>query len=397
LVDLVPPWKTPRSLSWHAHECAQQRGWGVSFRRVAMIALMLAALWPCAHARALELTWTAPPGCPDTGSMRTRIERALTDPGALLAVRGVIRELPDRFALTLEVEREGQRFTRRLHARDCEALATSAAFLIALGSTPGEDPVPDEASGAPAVERTAAPSERAHDDDAHERALEDAARAPNKAASRDSEAPSPTPTANEQTTQVVAPAPVERAPAQRPTAAPEPRPGARMTIEQTRVAAYVGALPLGLAGVMPAVGLELGVAGRVWSLGLRAGWLARRKREVGTGQVSFVGEELLLEPCREWPLGTLRLAACLPVGALFVQARGRSLVSASARQRVWATGGLAAVLRWSLGSFAELGLAAGGLLPLSTRPSFEVRGFGTVGQVRPLTGFVRLLVGARFE
>jgi hypothetical protein len=92
-------------------------------------------------ALATGLRWHAPPGCPDTETVRAGIERRLgrTWPADDLAVDATLvasspgsDTAPTRFTLELELRRGATVDRRTVSGPSCDALATAAALVVAL-------------------------------------------------------------------------------------------------------------------------------------------------------------------------------------------------------------------------------------------------------------------------
>jgi hypothetical protein len=87
---------------------------------------------------ALELTWRAPPECPDAGELAARID-ARTGAGVHAAARADARIEPSSagYALTLDVTViDAALIHRELTAPGCEELADAAALIIAVAVDP---------------------------------------------------------------------------------------------------------------------------------------------------------------------------------------------------------------------------------------------------------------------
>lgn len=129
---------------------------------VGLVALALAMMYGTAHAEepALTLDWSAPRGCPSR-------DEVLTDATALLhgsleaqartAASAVVRPIAEQqWEVTLTVESRGARTTRTVKARDCRALASATAVILAV-SAEGDSPLMDDG---PAVSSVLPPTRR---------------------------------------------------------------------------------------------------------------------------------------------------------------------------------------------------------------------------------------------
>ena len=120
----------------------------------------------------LELTWDAPESCPNTESIRQRVEQILRGPpssSATVVARGKVETSSDgRFHLALTIRSGDLEETRALDAATCSALAEAAGVLIALAIDPSrtetsdapvEPPVPSVPSS-PSSKRAEPPPRR---------------------------------------------------------------------------------------------------------------------------------------------------------------------------------------------------------------------------------------------
>jgi hypothetical protein len=110
-----------------------------SSHRLAWLALVLLAAAPARAQAPVDLTWTAPPGCPDTASVLAEVERLLGASARRedrVRVRGTMVRQGPRLWLTLETTtREGDA-SRTLEGGSCEALAQAGALVIAMAIDP---------------------------------------------------------------------------------------------------------------------------------------------------------------------------------------------------------------------------------------------------------------------
>lgn len=127
----------------------------------AVCVAILAGLAAFAHARAasageLELTWTAPPGCPTSSDLRDAILRSSNGESRerVEAVARVERTEPQRWSVTVQTTRAGVASAeRRLEATSCRALADATAVILALALIP-ERAAADEPATPAAAEPT---------------------------------------------------------------------------------------------------------------------------------------------------------------------------------------------------------------------------------------------------
>jgi hypothetical protein len=185
----------------------------------------LVALTLVMHARAapsarVDLTWTAPLGCPDRETVVAEVDRLLRssstkDPA--VAHAEVTHE--GRWRVRLETQSAGRSGRREIEAESCEQLAQATAVILALMIDPEAAMV-----GAPPAERSSAP------DPPHRPELADLPRRPD------------------------------------PSYVPEPLPAALAALPANRPATrrwqgVVGVSVLGDGGTMPAPSLGVGLAG----------------------------------------------------------------------------------------------------------------------------------------
>ncbi|MBK6919487.1 MAG: hypothetical protein IPH07_18990 [Deltaproteobacteria bacterium] len=98
----------------------------------------------------LELTWSAPDGCPDAAQVREHVQRrAGTTALRRTLARGRIERLDDStWMLELVLEGDDGAFRRELRGTSCEALTAAAGLLIAVAADPTtrSGAPPDEAA-----------------------------------------------------------------------------------------------------------------------------------------------------------------------------------------------------------------------------------------------------------
>jgi hypothetical protein len=143
---------------------------------------------------AVDVTWTAPDGCPSSAELRRRVMTRVPGDAAVRA-RGRVEKRGGGYRITLEIATASSRGERALEASTCEALASSAAVVIAMSvAPPPEDepsPTTAEATGARSSADAAPDASAAPLPAASSSAL-------SGAASRDRPAGSSSPRANEQ-------------------------------------------------------------------------------------------------------------------------------------------------------------------------------------------------------
>ena len=103
------------------------------------VAIGLAALFAGRRSDAqpaLDLTWSAPPSCPDRAWMQGAVLRLVTSsPPQALRVVGAVREEEGRWVVDLELSGAAVG-TRTLRASTCKAVSRGAALIVALALDP---------------------------------------------------------------------------------------------------------------------------------------------------------------------------------------------------------------------------------------------------------------------
>ena len=152
-----------RSSSWATRRRRCVAGLGcylTSVRmRLALVVLTSSAALlatPRASARetseGVDIVWSAPGDCPTSADLLRRVAPRV--PGdAVVRARGRVEHLADQWRLTLDIETPSSRGERTLEAPTCDALASSAAVVIAMSATPAPAPAP-----APAPDRVTDPT-----------------------------------------------------------------------------------------------------------------------------------------------------------------------------------------------------------------------------------------------
>lgn len=115
--------------------------WGV--KNLAACVLMVLFAVPCAaRASDLDLSWSAPAGCPDRESLRQGIARRVgraveLGSDAPVRVRGVVSAAGNGYTLALETRLGSESEERSLSARGCNELARAAILTASLLLVPG--------------------------------------------------------------------------------------------------------------------------------------------------------------------------------------------------------------------------------------------------------------------
>lgn len=109
----------------------------------------------------VDVAWTAPDECPSSAELRRRITTRVPGDAAVRA-RGRVEKHGGRYRLALDIASASSRGERALEASTCEALASSAAVVIAMSVAPA--PSRDDqaaatttASAAPSAPAAASP------------------------------------------------------------------------------------------------------------------------------------------------------------------------------------------------------------------------------------------------
>jgi len=284
----------------------------------------------------LELTWSVPAGCPDSGVVRSGVERIVKDTRATpVMADGRIVAVEGGFKLELSMRVEDVTETRTVKAPLCATLADASAVLIALALDSKKDAPPPPAS----IER----------DDVL--ALEPGVDEPPSNGAH---------------------APAARREEQRRAPRPEHSTGAR---PGEQPGARRSALQFGLA-LAPA--LELGTLPRasagLWSHGVlrhgrfRAGvsgsvWLRQRPTFDGDGRAGAAFDMLqgALFGCFMSPLWRLALGPCANGQVSYVVVEGFGIRMPQRQATLWPSVGAGLLGEWSFGRvglFARADLAA---------------------------------------
>jgi hypothetical protein len=323
----------------------------------------------------LELSWSAPPECPDAASVQRAVAGYLQNdrPEHALRAEANLVHLPEgSYTLTLRVAGTDARAERTLSGADCGALSQAGALLIAIALDPALDMQP-VARAHPAPPNT--PVQPAPG----------GGRAP--AAPESGPAPA---------------APTAAIPTA--TQAPEPHMSpSRAATEPPRWGAALGflldvgavpALGLGLVGA-----LELRVHAVRLSLGAQG--LLPRERDVPTlsqGNVQIGAAAGLAQACISLlPKHTLEVSPCalLELGVLWGSAHG--IASPSHGRAFWLAPGPGVEARTQLGAGWALVAHAAVLIPYARRSFFVRTETGDVSAYRVSAAVLRTGLGIAYE
>lgn len=128
--------------------------------KLCAVAVVVASAAASARASAdedpLALEWNAPKECPSATVVRSRALERMPPDVAHMVARGRVDRARGRYRLALEIESHGDRV---LEASTCDALASSAAVVLAMSAAPKErapseelPPPPPDAAEAPEPE-----------------------------------------------------------------------------------------------------------------------------------------------------------------------------------------------------------------------------------------------------
>lgn len=114
---------------------------------------------------AIELSWSAPAGCPAADDVRAAIVELIgrplaEDPSRVLRVSGAIEGSGDTWTLALSIDGEGQDGERTFEAARCDELLGPAAVVVAIAVDPAvgdETRVPDAPAKSSSPPTTARP------------------------------------------------------------------------------------------------------------------------------------------------------------------------------------------------------------------------------------------------
>jgi hypothetical protein len=317
---------------------------------------------PLRAAQPLELSWHAPPGCPQEGTVREQVRAivpsAVLDSGRLKA-EGTITRVDKRFRLKLVLHLGDLSGERSIDSDSCSDLAGAA--VVALGlllqtATPTADK-PAAASGA------GTPGESGSVGDSSSAASTAKPGAASEAAesSMDPEASQP----------------------RRPR---PPRSWRAFVAPQLSV--DLGPMPEPSLGVAIAAGLSA----REWRFVASVAF--PRDQQLRLAGVSGAGAELehwAVEAwtCRAFRSATLELAPCLLIAWETLKASGNGPgVEPSSERTSWPSGGAAAVGRWYLADWFAFAASVGAKVE-GARPTISIDGLGDYGRLKPVAFSLR--------
>jgi len=309
--------------------------------RVPAVFLALSVLTIAPRASATELSWDAPASCPDRATVETRVEKLVGGAKSDVVAEARVTTTKDGYHLTLVTTRGGVRGERALDDASCDALAESAALIVAMAIDPAAALAADETPPQPTP-------------------------TPLLAAPTPNELPPPS-------SEIVVAPPVDE-----PV---EPAPTRRKPALVPRFLASVGGdvvanvFPGAALGASASVGVlldrvRLDVGGRYspsrdYALSAPAGASGEFELLVGTARGAWL-----------WTVGAWELAPTLGLEAGRARGRGRGVSTSLEGRALWLAASVGALATLHAGSFGLTGELA--LLAPLTRPSFVIEGAGTV-------------------
>lgn len=98
----------------------------------------------------VEVVWSAPSECPSSAELASRTTARVPD-GTPVRANGRVTKSGTKYRLELAIEGGSSSGERVLEADSCDALATSAAVVIAMSVAPKQEEPPPEPTAAPAA------------------------------------------------------------------------------------------------------------------------------------------------------------------------------------------------------------------------------------------------------
>jgi len=343
-----------------AHLLSSVRGSRVGSLWAPFLAYALAWTEPANAAQPLDLSWQAPPGCPQESAVRDQI-RALV-PSAMLesgSVRaeGTITRVDKRFRLNLVLHLGDVSGERSIDSDSCSDLAGAAAVALGLLLQSATQPTTGEPGGTSA-------------------AGGDGSSSPGASA----EPPKPPPAPVDSGGSTTRPAP--------PTLGNR-TPRAWHLFVTPQFAVDLGPMP------KPTVGLAVAAGLSAQSWRFSATFELPQHQQLLLPDASGAGAELkhwAVEAwaCRAWRSPGLELAPCLLVGweRLTASGSGPSVTPRSVRAS-WGSIGVAAVGRWYVADWFAFAASAGAKVE-SARPTIRIDGLEGYARLEPLDFTLRI-------
>jgi hypothetical protein len=355
-------------------------------RRRTALCLGFACAATLSHAAAqsrLELTWDAPPECPQAPAVRQKVDALLGSAarktGQLRASGRIVRG-EGRYRLTLTVQEQNRPRNRTIDAETCDDLAGAAAVALGL-LLRAESGTAAAGTSSPDSTTPNGANDTKSGTDANTRTTTDA-----QSAARDA---SKNPTASSTKT----PAAASAAAAARADTTPETPPdrGGAATPRRWRVLLRAPVVHLDVARLpKPSVGFGAGAGFRYdeWSVGVSGRVYVNQTAwsNLATPDAGAVINRSVLElwTCRGFRSGTVELAPCLSVGLDHVVTRGTGAdVKPQSARSTSVLIGVAGAGKFYLANW--LALVATATLGLETaRPKLTVGSLGEVQQLGPV-------------
>lgn len=303
----------------------------------------------------IELTWQAPPECPNKEAVLSRARSLLgTKATKVDKVRadGTIRKGEERYELTLLINESGQIGERRVWARQCDELSGAAAISLVLLLTSGHDS-PSAGSGVTGP-------------------------------SGDAGSPSASP-AGPQTDPKP---PTTTPPGSTDPARPHEGRSWRLLVSAPLFAFGIGPLPKPSLGLGAGIGLQ----GRAWSVRLGGQWYASQAvvapLEPYGADVKRIGAGLW--GCWDLQRSGWSFSPCLRGTLTHMSATGYGpFLQPATQTQTWFGVGVGAIGRLQAMENLALTVGAGVQVELS-RPVILLKTLGTVQQLAPLSAIVQL-------
>jgi hypothetical protein len=326
--------------------------------RLALVACV--ASWAPASlaAQPLDLSWQAPPGCPQESAVREQL-RALVPSAMLengrLKAEGTITRIDKRYRLRLVLHLGDISGERSIDSDSCSDLAGAAAVALGL--------LLQSATQTTDKPGTAAGTSTPGTNDSHDSS---SANAPPSATAP----PTSTSTATDPDTN----------PSTNPPTDGTPRSWRVFIAPQ--LAVDLGPMPKPSVGVAVTAGLSV----QQWRL--IASFAFPQHQELLLAGASGAGAKLQHVAaevwfCRAWRSDSLELAPCLLLGWERLQATGNGPgVEAWSEQASWVSGGVAAVGRWYVADWFAFAASVGAKVE-GARPTISIEGLGDQGRLDP--------------
>jgi hypothetical protein len=354
--------------------------WCENMRRCAQIAWVAGAvLWatPLRAAQPLDLSWQAPPGCPQEGTVREQI-RAIVPSAALesgrLKAEGTITRVDKRFRLKLVLHLGELSGERSIYSDSCSDLAGAAVVALGLllqtATTPTVDKPGATSEATPAGAIGSGTDGSGTDGSGTDGSGTDGS---GKNATKPGAEPEPAPSPME---------PDETEPS------PPSGPRSWRVFVAPQLTVELGPMPEPSLGVALAAGLSA----QEWRF--FASFAFPRDQQLRLAGLSGAGAELEhwaaeAWTCRAFRSATLELAPCLLVGWESLTASGNGPgVEARSEQTSWVSGGAAAIGRWYVADWFAFAASVAAKVE-GARPTISIDGVGDYGRLKPVAFSLR--------